>query len=91
MSTYLQICKFAHVCKSVHVNPVTHFGKIYSICNNSTFDPSGPSANFRLNLCKFYSHMQILPMKAKLNLLAYENLSVTSLRHMNVDSMLFQR
>ena len=30
-------------------------------------------------------------MKAKLNLLTYENISVTSLRHINVDSMLFQR
>ena len=38
VSTYLQICKFAHVCKSVHVNPFTHVSKIYSICNNLTFD-----------------------------------------------------
>ena len=44
------------------------------------------------NKCKFlFAFMQILPMKAKLNLLTYENLSITSLRHMNVDSMLFQR
>ena len=38
-----------------------------------------------------FTRMQILPMKAKLNLLTYENLSATSLHHLNVDSMLFRR
>ena len=30
VSTYLQTCKFAHVCKSVHVNPITHLSKTFS-------------------------------------------------------------
>ena len=58
---------------------------------NFTFDPSQDQVQIFVCIYANFIHMQILPMKAKLNLRTYENLSITSLRHINVDSMLFQR
>ena len=79
------------VCKSVHVNPFTQVSKIYSICDNFTFDPSQDQVQIFVCIYANFTRMQFLPMKAKLDLLTYGNLSITSLRHINVNSMLFQR